>query len=314
MVIDNSFAVIIPVYNAGCFLSDCLDSLFSQKYENWNAYCVDDGSSDSSGEILDDYAKKDPRIKVFHKENRGVSSARNYALDRIGDEQWVAFLDADDYFSPNFFSDIINAINNTHNHDKIDYIRLYPQRTNNRYSKMGEWNSKPDAKQLYYAVSNTDYFKKENVGGFVASMLVKAEIIKNQNIRFVETMKILEDQVFSIECATFANMILMYPGDYYFYYSNNNSATKMSIDRSNDIIQCINNVNHIFLNNNNPVFYEYYSERFLPPKIHSLLNERFKYILSKPSYKLYGSFKVFDIELSVIDIIKYYVLRVLDKI
>lgn len=314
MVIDNCFAVIIPVYNAGSFLSDCLDSLFSQKYKNWNAYCVDDGSSDSSGEILDDYAKKDSRIKVFHKENCGVSSARNYALDRIGDEQWVAFLDADDYLSPYFFTDIQDAIHNIHNHDKIDYIRLFPQRTNKRYLKMGEGNSKPDAKRSYYAVSNLDYFKKENVGGFVASMVVKAEIIKNQNIRFVETMKILEDQVFSIECATFANIILMYPGNYYFYYSNNNSATRTTIDRSNDIIQCINNVNRICYNTNNSVLQDYYLERFIKTKIHFLLNERFKYILTKPSHKLYDTFKVTDFNLSIIDYIKYYLLKALYRI
>ena len=72
-------SVIIPVYNCGQFLRRCLDSLVNQSFKDWEAICINDGSKDNSGEILDEYAAKDNRFKVVHKVNEGVSEARNTA-------------------------------------------------------------------------------------------------------------------------------------------------------------------------------------------------------------------------------------------
>lgn len=89
-------SVIIPVYNTDKFLGRCLDSLRAQSFEDWEAVCVDDGSTDGSGPLLDSYAAADPRIRVVHKANGGVSEARNLALGLIGGE-YLTFVDSDDF-------------------------------------------------------------------------------------------------------------------------------------------------------------------------------------------------------------------------
>lgn len=92
-------SVIIPVYNVQAFLPRCLDSLLNQTFQDWEATCVDDGSSDGSAAILDKYAARDPRFRVVHKSNGGVSSARNTALPLIGGE-YTLLMDADDFMHP----------------------------------------------------------------------------------------------------------------------------------------------------------------------------------------------------------------------
>ena len=84
-------------------MQSCLDSFLTQTYENFEVLLVDDGSTDSSGDICDAYAKTDRRFKVIHKENGGVSSARNLGLD-VASGEYIAFVDADDRIMPDYFS------------------------------------------------------------------------------------------------------------------------------------------------------------------------------------------------------------------
>lgn len=92
-------SVIIPVYNCGQFLRRCLDSLVNQSFKDWEAICINDGSKDNSGEILDEYAAKDNRFKVVHKVNEGVSAARNTALSLV-ESDYIMFMDSDDFLHP----------------------------------------------------------------------------------------------------------------------------------------------------------------------------------------------------------------------
>ena len=89
------FSIIIPVYNVVPYLRECLDSVLAQTFTNWEAICVDDGSTDGSGIILDEYAARDSRFRVIHQPNAGVSAARNTGID-IAVGTWVVFLDSDD--------------------------------------------------------------------------------------------------------------------------------------------------------------------------------------------------------------------------
>lgn len=90
-----SISIIVPVYNTEKYLSACLDSILTQSFTDFELLLVDDGSTDKSGEICDEYAQKDSRIRVFHKENGGVSSARNLGIEEaVGD--YLHFVDADD--------------------------------------------------------------------------------------------------------------------------------------------------------------------------------------------------------------------------
>lgn len=103
------FSIIIPVYNVAPYLRECLDSVLAQTFTDWEAICVDDGSTDDSGAILDEYAAKDNRFRVFHQPNAGVSAVRNYGL-RIANGDWLCAVDADDWISEDFLMDFAMAV------------------------------------------------------------------------------------------------------------------------------------------------------------------------------------------------------------
>ena len=108
MEAKEKVSIIIPVYNAEAYLPETLDSIASQDYPNFEVLLVDDGSTDRSGEICDAYSQKDPRFRVFHKANGGVSSARNDALDHITGE-YCMFIDSDDLVKPDYIKTLVNA-------------------------------------------------------------------------------------------------------------------------------------------------------------------------------------------------------------
>ncbi len=95
-MIQPKVSIVVPVYKVEKYLSTCLDSLINQTYQNWEAILVDDGSPDNSGVICDEYAEKDSRFKVIHKQNGGLSSARNAAIPIVQGE-YVFYLDSDDF-------------------------------------------------------------------------------------------------------------------------------------------------------------------------------------------------------------------------
>lgn len=97
-------SVIVPVYKAETYLRRCVDSILVQTFTDFELLLIDDGSPDRSGEICDEYAQKDNRVKVFHKENGGVSSARNYGIEHANCD-WLCFVDSDDYISSTYLDD-----------------------------------------------------------------------------------------------------------------------------------------------------------------------------------------------------------------
>lgn len=101
-------SVIVPVYNAEKTLRQCVDSILSQTYEDFELLLIDDGSKDSSPIICNEYEKKDSRVRVFYKENGGVSSARNLGLEFARGE-WITFIDSDDYITIGFFDGLIGV-------------------------------------------------------------------------------------------------------------------------------------------------------------------------------------------------------------
>ena len=105
---DNLVSIIIPVYNVETYLVRCIESVRNQTYSNIEVLLIDDGSTDSSLTICEEYAKKDDRIMVYHKENGGLSSARNYGIDKANGK-WLFFLDSDDWISLNAISDLLTS-------------------------------------------------------------------------------------------------------------------------------------------------------------------------------------------------------------
>ncbi len=112
MANSNLVSVIVPVYNVKPYLRECFDSICRQSYRNIEIILVDDGSTDGSGELCDVLAASDDRTTVLHKENGGLSDARNAGL-RIAQGDWISFVDSDDYISPVFIEVLFNACRDT---------------------------------------------------------------------------------------------------------------------------------------------------------------------------------------------------------
>ncbi|MBR1533837.1 MAG: glycosyltransferase family 2 protein [Ruminococcus sp.] len=122
-------SVIIPVYNAGPYIARCLDSVLAQTFPCFEVILVDDGSTDNSGEICDEYALKDNRIKVIHQPNGGQSAARNVAIDAAvqNDEcKWIAFVDSDDKIHPRYLELLYHAaVDNDCSVSGCNYMKVY---------------------------------------------------------------------------------------------------------------------------------------------------------------------------------------------
>ena len=100
-------SVIIPLYNTGRYIGECLDSILAQSYGDYECIVVDDGSTDDGGRIADSFALRDSRFKIYHTDNRGVSAARNLGLEKARGE-FVVFVDSDDTVENSYLASLIN--------------------------------------------------------------------------------------------------------------------------------------------------------------------------------------------------------------
>ena len=108
MIMEELISVIIPVYNVAEYLPQCLMTVCGQTYKNLEIILIDDGSTDGSGRICDEWGQKDPRIRIIHKENGGVSSARNEGL-KIAEGELIGFVDADDWIEPEMYEKLLKG-------------------------------------------------------------------------------------------------------------------------------------------------------------------------------------------------------------
>lgn len=132
---NNKVSIIVPIYNVEKYIDECIVSLIHQTYSNIEIILVDDGSPDNSGKICDDWAQKDKRIKVIHKENGGLSDARNMGIKEATGE-FLAFVDGDDWISINFIENMIdNLINYNADMAVCKFARIFPDGNVNLNSK-----------------------------------------------------------------------------------------------------------------------------------------------------------------------------------
>ena len=117
-------SVLVPVYNTNQYLPRCIDSILGQSFTDFELLLIDDGSTDGSAKICDAYAEKDSRIRVLHKENGGVSSARNLGLNEAKGE-WVVFVDSDDWISDNCIKLLTEPLRNKEFDIVVGDYRIY---------------------------------------------------------------------------------------------------------------------------------------------------------------------------------------------
>lgn len=207
---NRTVSIITPVYNAERHIRKTIDSIITQDYPYWELILVDDGSTDASGSICDEYATKDERIKVFHQKNKGVSVARNLALDKIIGE-YVTFIDADDWIEPSYLSHFIGF---PYANDQIVYQGYYMDYVGNE--------AKTSTSEL------PERGKVLHLGAILGKMFATS-IIKIHGIRFNERLHLHEDHVFYYECLKHARRFDFsdYIGYHYMHYGEQSLSRRL---------------------------------------------------------------------------------------
>lgn len=179
-------SIIVPVYKVEKYIDRCVESIINQTYKNIEIILVDDGSPDNCPKICDEWAKKDKRIRVIHKENRGVSSARNVGID-VAKGKYIGFVDSDDYIEKEMYEMLVRAINSDR---KIDLAVCDIKDDNNSVESNTEVFEIIDKKNVISA--------KFPLGGYVWNCIYKREIILKNLIKFDPKITYGEDMIFFV--------------------------------------------------------------------------------------------------------------------
>lgn len=186
-LIKPKISIVIPIYNTEKYLVECLDSIINQTLKEIEIICINDGSTDNSAKILDQYSKKDERIKIITQQNNGVSNARNKAIDNCTGE-YICFVDSDDYLDKTFCEKLLSKFN-----ENIDLVCAGHIKLNNLNKKISPWL--PNKEISNNCIEDILCFTKHRN---VSQKLFKMSIIKNNNIRFSEDLHYMEDALFLI--------------------------------------------------------------------------------------------------------------------
>ena len=210
-------SIIVPVYNVEKYLYRCIDSILAQTYTDFELLLIDDGSKDKSGLICDEYAKKDSRIKVFHKENGGVSTARNIGL-QYAQGEWLAFIDADDYVHFNFLASFESMI-----YEDLGLIHW-----GFCYDTNGDIKTIPisDKDKI---MTMDEVCRNKIFHGYVWSYLFRRDIIKENKILFDTHLKYAEDWLFILTYYSFVDKMGVLKSCYYTQVNRPGSATNIKL-------------------------------------------------------------------------------------
>lgn len=240
---EKLVSVIIPAYNIEDYIGRCLDSIISQTYKNLEIIVVDDGSRDYTGEILDNYAKKDRRIKVIHKENGGVSSARNKGIE-AAEGDYIGFIDGDDLIEPEMYKTLVDLLEEE-NADiaHCGYQMVFPDRID-YYHNTGKKKIQTTEEGL------KDLLSGEMIEPGLVNKLYKKELIKN--CRLNETVKINEDLLMNYQLFKLSQKSVYYDITPYSYMIRSSSATGANslITKREDSLRVLNQIKDDCINNN----------------------------------------------------------------
>lgn len=204
---DNILSVIIPVYNVENYLIECLDSLLLQTDQCFDVILIDDGSSDASGAICDRYEVENQNFKVIHKQNGGVSSARNVGI-KAAKTRYITFIDSDDFIAKDYIANLIEPLRE--NVD-VDFVQAGSQIYDEKTGK-----TEPCQKYDYYC--GTDYLKVFNqFRGLAVSKIFVLDIIVSNKIFFDENVRFTEDYIFTLQYMYYVKKYCFVPEIGYFY-------------------------------------------------------------------------------------------------
>lgn len=221
-------SIIIPVYNVEKYLHRCLDSILAQTLKEYEVLLIDDGSNDSSALICDEYASRDRRFKVIHKENKGVSNARNIGIENSVGE-YIVFIDSDDWVA----SDYLKVLYTTMQENSCDLAYCAFKRVNELYPSTGnDENILNFTKKVVYSIYDECFWFGSNRGVLWTAIYYREKI---GELRFNEAISIGEDKLFLLEYAKKCKNIIYVPRKLYCYFQRENSAMHNNVFKESDL-------------------------------------------------------------------------------
>lgn len=229
-------SVVVPCYNVEQYIRHGLDSILAQTLQEWEAILVDDGATDSTGKICDEYAKKDNRFRVVHQENQGVSCARNNGMKEATGEL-LYFIDSDDWIEPNCFERCFETYER-HYCDIVQFDKNYvssDQKTPEHTIDCGMWEHQDIIKKFtcrmiglgqeamnhWYKGGNI-WDEKKNLG--IWCFMFQRKFIECHNLIFQPKLKMFEDVLFAVESSIYAKKLVSIPDALYNYNVRNEGA------------------------------------------------------------------------------------------
>lgn len=217
------FSIIIPCYNIEKYISKTLESVLKQTFQNFEIVLIDDGSKDNTGKILDDYSKKDKRIKVIHKINEGVSQARNVGIENAVGE-YVYFLDGDDLIENN----LLEKANEVFKNNKVEifsfgFNMIYENGEIKRKYSSEKYNS-----QIIKSKEFLSLFFNKIIGQNMCSFIVKREVIQDK-IFFTKGLERGEDLEFQIKMLLGNNFVYYDKTPFFKYVSRDGSVVQSKV-------------------------------------------------------------------------------------
>lgn len=222
-------SVIVPVYNVEKYLRKCLDSIINQTYKDIEIILVDDGSTDNSSKICDDYASRDERIYVIHNSNHGVSYSRNCGI-KIATGKYILFIDSDDIVDDSYIYELVNA-------NKNGFYDLVICNINDFYIRKKDTTFRKIHEELLTGRFFDDYYYLINLLRVPVVKLYKTKIIKNNNILFPENIFSGEDQIFNFKYYRFVNKYkFINKALYRYFHRDNKSLSKIRTKQTFEMI------------------------------------------------------------------------------
>lgn len=229
------FSIIIPVYKTESSLRQCVKSVLQQSEKDFEVILIDDGSPDFSGKMCDQFALEDDRVRVVHKKNGGVSSARNAGLE-VAKAEYVIFLDSDDYIDSTYLSDFVD--------DDSDLVVSSFVIENESKDRL---HLKNINEKKYYGSDNPEYIEEDFIEGifnYACTKRFKRRIIERYKIRFSEELNISEDTLFVVKYLCHTNSVA-FKNTHKYHYVKYDHETLSNQKLSKSLIRDIERANFL---------------------------------------------------------------------
>ena len=228
-------SIIVPVYNAEQYLRRCVDSILNQEYTDFELFLVNDGSTDTSGDICEEYAKKDSRVIVLQKKNTGVSDSRNQALDRA-QGKYLQFLDSDDWITPDATRLFVRAAEE-YGCDMVisDFYRVVGERLSPKGDIEEEGVLTREEFAAHMMENPADFYY-----GVLWNKLYRRDLVEEHNLRMDTNINWCEDFMFNLEYIRYARVFYALHAPIYYYVKRKGSLASQGISISKTVKMKLN--------------------------------------------------------------------------